>query len=114
MIRENFKDAESVRSGQSRVTSQSVNHCLSHLIQSLVECYAILWECLAATMGRQAFGTPVVYRETFLKIQPRLLQHVIRKGSILGWPGRWGLQGMGRTGGGGLARVPNLSVRKHL
>ena len=30
------------------------------------------------------------------------------------WPGRWGPQGMSLTGGGGLARVPNLHVCKHL
>ena len=32
---------------------------------------------------------------------------------IFGWPGRWGPQGPTRTGGGGLARVPNLRVCKH-
>ena len=31
-----------------------------------------------------------------------------------GWPGRWGPQGMSLTGGGGLARVPNLRVCEHL
>ena len=30
------------------------------------------------------------------------------------WPGRWGPQGVGLTGGGGPARVPNLRVCKHL
>ena len=35
-------------------------------------------------MGRQVFGTRVVYRETFLQIQQRLLQHLIRKSPILG------------------------------
>ena len=30
-------------------------------------------------MGRQAFGTRVVYRETFLQIQQRPLQHLVRK-----------------------------------
>ena len=34
--------------------------------------------------------------------------------SLSAWPGRWGPQGMRRTGGGGLARVPNLRVCKHL
>ena len=30
------------------------------------------------------------------------------------WPGGWGPQGMCSIGGGGLARVPNLRVCKHL
>ena len=30
------------------------------------------------------------------------------------WPGGWGPQGRAETGGGGLARVPNLRVCKHL
>ena len=30
------------------------------------------------------------------------------------WPGGWGPQGKGLTGGGGLGRVPNLRVCKHL
>ena len=30
------------------------------------------------------------------------------------WPGRWGLQGKGLTGGGRPARVPKLRVCKHL
>ena len=34
-----------------------VNLCLSHLIQFLVECSAVLLECRAAETGRQAFGT---------------------------------------------------------
>ena len=32
-----------------------VNQCFSHLIQILEECEAVLWECRAAKMGRQAF-----------------------------------------------------------
>ena len=35
-------------------------------------------------MGRQAFGTHMVYRETFLKIQMRPLQHLILKNCISG------------------------------
>ena len=53
----------------------------SHLFKILVECKAVVWECLAATMGRKLFGTPMVYRETFLQIQRRLLQHLIRRSS---------------------------------
>ena len=53
-----------------------VNQCFSHLIQILVECYAVLWECQAAKMGRTVFGTHMVFRETFLQIQQRLLQHL--------------------------------------
>ena len=33
-------------------------------------------------MGRQAFGTHMVYRETFVKIRLRLLQHLIRRNWI--------------------------------
>ena len=61
-----------------------VNQSLSHLIQILVECKAVLLECRAAEKGRQVFATHMVYRETFLQLQRRLLQHFIRKGSILG------------------------------
>ena len=56
-----------------------VNLCLSQFIQFLVGCYAVLLGCRAAKMGRQAFGTHMVYRETFLQIQPRLLQHFVRR-----------------------------------
>ena len=44
-----------------------VNQCLSHLIQFLVECKPVLWECRAAKMGRQAFGTNMENQETFWK-----------------------------------------------
>ena len=56
-----------------------VNLCLSHLIQFLEECLAVQKQCRAAEKGRQACGTRMVYRETFLQIQQRLLQHLIRK-----------------------------------
>ena len=36
-------------------------------------------ECRAAKMGRQAFGTRMVFRETFLQVQLRPLQHLIRR-----------------------------------
>ena len=56
-----------------------VNLCLSHLIQILAECLAVLQQCRGATLGRQVFGTRMVYLETFLQIQRRLFQHLIRK-----------------------------------
>ena len=62
-----FKDAESVRSGHSHVTSQLVffpphpdpGGMLSRSLGMPS------WECRAATMGCQIFGTRMVYRETF-------------------------------------------------
>ena len=62
-----------------------VNLRFSHLFEILLaECLAVLWECRAATMGRQVFGTRMVYRETFLQIQRRLLQHLVGKSPIHG------------------------------
>ena len=47
-----------------------VNQRVSHLFKILAECWAVIWECRAATMGHQVFGTRMVYRETFfLQIQ---------------------------------------------
>ena len=76
-----FQDAESVRSGNSHVT---VDQCHSHLIQYLKGCCDILSYRRAAEKGRQAFGTHMVYRETFLQIQMRLHQHLILKNCING------------------------------
>ena len=59
-----FQDAESVRSGHSHVTSQLVffpPHPVS------------------GGMRSRSIGMHMVYRETFLQIQPRLLQHLIRR-----------------------------------
>ena len=61
-----------------------VNQCLSHLIQFVEECQAVLLECRAAEKGRQAFGTHMENRETFLQIQLRPLQHLILKNCING------------------------------
>ena len=72
-----FQDAESQYAVD--IPTLPVNLCLSHLIHFLVECEAVLWECQAAKMGRQAFGTRMVYRETLLQIQLRPLQHFIRR-----------------------------------
>ena len=42
-----------------------VDQCLSHLIRYLKDCWGILPYRRAAKKGRQAFGTHMVYRETF-------------------------------------------------
>ena len=72
-----FKDPESVRSGQSHVTSQP----------AFFHTFSRSWRNAKPFSGnaepqRQAakyFGTRMVFRETFLQIQRRLLQHLIRK-----------------------------------
>ena len=76
MIQEIFKMLKSVRSGQSHVASQPVffpPHPLSGgmLSRSIGK--------PSRKMGRQFFGTRMVFRETFLLIQQRLLQHLIRR-----------------------------------
>ena len=83
-------------SGMIRETSKMLNHYavdhptlpvklrFSHLFEILAECKAVLWEFQAASIGRQAFGTHMVLRETFLQIQPRVLQHLIRRNWIHG------------------------------
>ena len=74
-----FQDAESVRSGNSHVTSQPGVFPKHPPFEGLL---------------RLSF---ISQRQTE---EPR--------------PGRWGLQGMRSTGGGGLERVPNLHVCYHL
>ena len=74
-----FQDAESVRSGHSHVTSQPVSF---PTFKILAECSAVRWECRAATTSHQVLVTRMVYREMFLQIQRRLLQHLIRKNPI--------------------------------
>ena len=71
-----FQNAESARSGHSHFASQLVSFPLHPIPRGML---AVLLECRAAKMGRQAFGTHMVYRETFLQIQSRLLQHLIRR-----------------------------------
>ena len=53
-----IQDAEPARSGNSHVP---IDECHSHLIQFLKECQAVLWECRAAKMGRQAFGLRIFF-----------------------------------------------------
>ena len=76
-----FQDAESVRSGNSHVTSRPV---FSHLIRYRKGCWDILSCRRAAKKVRQAFGTHMVYRETFLQIHMHLHQLLILKNWING------------------------------
>ena len=77
-----FQDAESVRSGQSHVTSQPV----------FFPPHPDPGGMLSRSTGMPSrnngppsiFGTRMVFRETFLQIQRRLLQHFFRKSPILG------------------------------
>ena len=67
-VRENFKMLNQYAVDNPYVTSQPVFFPLH-----------VLWECLAEKTVRQTFGIHMVYRETFLQIQQRLLQHLIRR-----------------------------------
>ena len=54
------------------IPTSPVNQCHSHLIRYLEECCDSLSYRRAAEKGRQAFGTRMVYRETFLQIRLHL------------------------------------------
>ena len=60
-----FKDAESVRSGLSHVTSQPALLPLFRDFEILAKCSAVLWQCQASTRSRQTVATRTVCRETF-------------------------------------------------
>ena len=61
------------------VPTLPVDQCHSHLIRYLKGCWGILSYRRAAKNGRQAFGTHMVYRETFLQIHLHLHQLLILK-----------------------------------
>ena len=71
-----FKDAESVRSGLSHVPSQLAFFPL----------FRDLGGMLSRSVGMPSQGHNMVHRETFLQIQPRLLQKLIQGDSIRGFP----------------------------
>ena len=76
-----FKDAESVRSGQSLATSQPV------FFPPHPDPGGMLSRSLgmpSRNNGRQVFGTRMVYRETFLQIQRHLHRLLIPKNCING------------------------------
>ena len=76
-----FQDAESVRSRNSHVTNQPM---LFPNILFLKGCWGLYSYRRAAKKGRHAFGTHMVYRETFLQIHMHLLQLLILKNWIHG------------------------------
>ena len=61
-----------------------VDQCHSHLIRYLKGCWGLHSYRRAAKKGRHAFGTHMVYRETFLQIHMHLHQHFIHKNWIHG------------------------------
>ena len=77
-----FQDTESVRSGQSHVTSQLVSFPPHPGTGGLVSRSLRMPSC--KTGPPSIFWTHMVYRETFLQIQQRLLQHLIRRSWIHG------------------------------
>ena len=71
-----FQDAESVRSGHSHVTSQPL-FFPPHPIPGGMLSQSVGMP--SRREGRQAIGTRMVYRETFLQVQLCLQQHLIRR-----------------------------------
>ena len=72
-----FQDAESVRSGHSHVTSRPVSFPPRPVPGGMLS----RAKGMPSRRGRASkpLGTHMVYRETFLKIQMRHLQHLIRR-----------------------------------
>ena len=71
-----FQDAESVRRGNSHVTSRPVSFPPHPISEGMLSRSTGM---PSPEKGRQAFGTHMAYRETFLQIQLRLHQHLILK-----------------------------------
>ena len=78
-----FQDAESVRSGHSHVTSRPVSFPPHPVLGGMLSRSVGM---PSRKDGRQAFGTHMVCRETFLQIQLRPLQDLIRRNWIQGVP----------------------------
>ena len=76
-----FQDAESVRSGNSHVTSRPVSFPPHPMPEGMLRHSSYRRD---AKKGRHAFGTHMVHRETFLQIQMRHHQHLILKNCING------------------------------
>ena len=77
-----FQDAESVRSGNSHVTSQPVSFPAHPIPEGIIEAFIRI--ARAAKKGRHAFGIHMVFRERFLQIHLHLHQLFILKNCING------------------------------
>ena len=73
---QDFQDAESVRSGNSHGTSQPMSFPPHPILEGMLR---LSFDHRAAKNGRHAFGTHMVYRETFLQIHMHPLQHLVLK-----------------------------------
>ena len=71
-----FQDAESVRSGHSHVATQPVSFTPHPVLGGMLSRSLGM---PSRREGRQAFGTHMENRETFLQNQMRLLQQFIRR-----------------------------------
>ena len=80
-----FQDAESIRNGNSHVASRQVSFPL-HPIPGGMSSGSVEMSN-RKKKGRQAFRTRMVSRETFLQIQMRPFQHLIRRNWTHGLPG---------------------------
>ena len=72
-----FQDAEPVRSGHSHVTSQPVSFSPHPIPGGMLSRSIGMPSCREGPPS--ICGTRMVYRETFLQIQLRPLQHLIRR-----------------------------------
>ena len=76
-----FEDVESIRSGNSHVTSRPVSFPPHPIPEGMLRHSFVT---PSRRVGRQAFGTHMVYRETFLQIQMRHHEHLVHKNCING------------------------------
>ena len=102
-----FQDAESIRSGNSHVTSRPVSFPPHPIPEGMLRQFFRNAE--PQRRAAKHLGHTWYIGKRFYKSRCVILVNGIHR-----WPGGWGPQGRSITGGGGLARVPNLRVYKHL
>ena len=108
-----FQDAESVRSGNSHVTSRPVSFSPHPIPEGMLR--------HSFVSPRRKEGPPSIWDIHGISgnvfANPHASSSAPHPQELLqwsAWPEGWGPQGRRTTGGGGLARVPNLRVCKHL